>query len=36
MSILLRDEEKDKISTFSHTSKTDSTLVEKKFHTSLC
>ena len=31
MSILVRNEEKDKINTFSYTSKTHSTLGEKKF-----
>ena len=36
MCILPRNEEKDKINSFSYTSKTHSTLGEKKIHFSLC
>ena len=36
MSILVRDEEKDKINSFSYTYKTHSTLGEKKNYSSLC
>ena len=36
MSILVRNEEVDKINGFAYTSKTHSTLREKKFHCFLC
>ena len=36
MSVMVRDEEKDKINTFAYNSKTHSTLKEKKIYFSLC